>query len=302
MKSHVIELVNVTKSFGPVNAVDEVSFVVKKGEVVGFVGVNGAGKTTTISLILGLIAANRGAISLFGSSLLPHNAANSHRRIGFASGDMELPPQLTGEQYLTFLMAHYPGATSRLEELTKRFNPQLTKKIATLSRGNKQKIALIAAFLTEPELVVLDEPTSGLDPIMQEAFLSLIHEEHAKGTTIFMSSHYLGEVADVCSRIILMKDGRIAEDIEASVLLSESGKQIRIVSGYAGTRPPKGASGVVKSENEKGHVVLEFTWKSEPHELQHWLAGIKQLIDIEVTEYNLEGAFRELYEPKEGQS
>jgi ABC-2 type transport system ATP-binding protein len=302
MKSHIVELAGVTKSYGPMNAVDDVSFVVKKGEVVGFVGANGAGKTTTISLMLGFVGANKGTVSLFGSPITPQKAAKSHKRIGFASGDMELPPQLTGEQYLTFLMAQYPGATSRLEELSGRFSPQLHKKIATLSRGNKQKIALIAAFLPEPELVILDEPTSGLDPIMQEAFLSLIHEEQTKGTTVFMSSHYLGEVADVCSRIILMKEGKVAEDIDASTLLTESGKQIRIVSGYAGTMAPKGASSVTKSKNKKSQVVIEFTWKSEPHELQHWLAGVKQLVDIEVTEYNLEGAFRELYEPKEVQS
>jgi ABC-2 type transport system ATP-binding protein len=302
MKSSVIELTGVTKLFGTLSAVDNVSITVEKGEVVGFVGINGAGKTTAISLMLGFISPTKGNISLFGDPITPQGAAKSHQKIGFASGDMELPPQLTGKQFLSFLMAQYPKASSRLDDLSERFNPQLNKKISTLSRGNKQKIALIAAFLTEPELVVLDEPTSGLDPIMQEAFLGLVHEEQAKGTTIFMSSHYLGEVADVCSRIILMKDGRVAEDIQASKLLSESGKQIRIVSGYTGTLPPKGASSVTKSENTKGQIVLEFTWKSEPHELQHWLAGIKQLVDIEVTEYNLEGAFRELYEPEEAHS
>lgn len=302
MKSHIVELAGVTKSFGRVNAVDNVTLSIKNGEIVGFVGVNGAGKTTTISLMLGFISPNTGTISLFGTPMTPQNAAKSHKKIGFASGDMELPPQFTGEQYLKFLMAQYPSASTRLDELKERFNPQLNKKITTLSRGNKQKLALIAAFLPEPELVILDEPTSGLDPIMQEAFLTLIHEEQAKGTTIFMSSHYLGEVADVCTRIILMNEGRVVEDVNASTLLSQSGKQVRIVSGYAGTRPPKGASNVVKSEDEKGHVVIEFTWKSEPSALQHWLAGIKQLIDIEVTEYNLEGAFRDLYESKEVRS
>ena len=304
MKSAVIKVHQVSKAFGRVKAVDTISFTIEKGEIVGFVGVNGAGKTTTISLLLGFLRPSVGTVSLFGRPVSTENSGKSHRKVGFASGDMELPPQLTGEQYLSFMMAQYGGMDkARLGKLKERFSPQLTKKISTLSRGNKQKIALIAAFLPSPELVILDEPTSGLDPIMQEAFLDLIHDEQRRGATIFMSSHYLGEVADVCSRIILMKDGRIAEDIQAAKLLQESGKQIRIVTTYAATRPPKGATAVVKSENQAGATVLEFTWKSAVSELQHWLAGIKQLVDIEVTEYNLEGAFRELYEKKdEGKS
>lgn len=302
MKSSVIELIGVSKSFGRVQAVDDVSITVKSGEVVGFVGVNGAGKTTTISLLLGFIRPTKGSLSLFSTPVTPEGAARHHQRIGFASGDMELPPQMTGAQYLQFVMAQYPGTPSRLDELTSIFSPQLNKKIATLSRGNKQKIALIAAFLPSPDLLILDEPTSGLDPIMQDAFLSLIHKEKTRGTTVFMSSHYLGEVADVCTRIILMKDGRVVEDIDAASLLSKSGKRVRIISGYAGTRPPKGAQNVEKTLDEQDKTVLEFTWKSEPRDLQHWLAGIKQLVDIEVTEYNLEGVFKEFYEAEETRS
>lgn len=298
MKSPVIKLVGVTKSFGETIAVDDVSISIKKGEVVGFVGVNGAGKTTTINLILGFTSPSGGSVILFGDTVAPHSASESHKRIGFASGDMQLPALLTGQQYLDFVMAQHPHSATRLKELVSIFAPQLHQKITTLSRGNKQKIALIAAFIHAPDLVILDEPTSGLDPIMQEAFLRLIHVEKARGTTVFMSSHYLEEVADVCSRIILMKQGKVVEDIDASTLASQGGKHVKVVTGYAGTRAPKGATDVSLSQNDVGEYRVAFTWKSEPRELQHWLAGVKQLRDIEISENSIEDVFRHLYETK----
>jgi ABC-2 type transport system ATP-binding protein len=300
MKTATITFRNVTKQFGNLKAIESISFKVKKGEVVGFVGANGAGKTTTISALLGFIRPTSGEIEVYGRRVTPETMHRTHGKVGYAAGDMELPARLTGEQYLKFVAAQFNSDPERLRELCSKFSPQLNKKIDTLSRGNKQKIALIAAFLPRPELVVLDEPTSGLDPIMQEVFLELVREEQARGTTIFMSSHYLNEVADVCSRIILMREGKIVEDVDAEHLLAQSGKKVRIVTGYLSTRPPKGAVEVVEEKNEEDLLVLSFTWKLEPSDLQRWLAGVKQLRDIEVTEYNLEGVFKEMYLPKAG--
>ncbi len=293
----VIRIQEVTKQFGDVAAVSDASFEVMKGEVIGFVGANGAGKSTTINMLLGFIAPSHGTVRVFGETVTPHVAHRQHARMGFAAGDMELPGNLTSKQYLQFLTHQYGGDTAkRLAELTERFQPVLHKKIATLSRGNKQKIALIAAFLPSPELVILDEPTSGLDPIMQEKFLELIRGEAAAGTTIFMSSHYLGEVADVCSRVILMRDGRIVSDTPAAELLRASGKHVRVISGYGRTAAPKGAEAIAKSKTEDGGYVVEFDWRGEPAQLQQWLAAVKQLRDIEVTEFNLEAAFRGMYD------
>lgn len=299
MKTAVLELTHITKQFGSVKAIDDVSFRVEKGEVVGFVGANGAGKTTTISTILGFINPTSGEIKVHDTRVLPRTMHKTHTRIGYAAGDMELPARLTGRQYLSFVAAQFGAKESRLNELCKKFAPELNKKIDTLSRGNRQKIALIAAFLPNPDFIVLDEPTSGLDPIMQEVFLNLVREEQAKGTTVFMSSHYLNEVADVCSRIILMRQGKIVEDIQAERLLAESGKNVRIVTGYTNTRAPKGAEGIMEEKNGNGQLVLSFTWKLAPAELQRWLAGVKLLHDIEVTEYNLEAVFKEMYLPEE---
>ncbi len=295
----MVRLEHVAKQFGTTKAVSEVSFAIKKGEIVGFVGANGAGKTTTISMLLGFISPTEGEVRLFGQPVRPSSAHQLHTRIGYAAGDMKLPAKLTGEQFLDFVAHQSKGShEKRRKELIEKFKPQLDKKIGTLSRGNKQKVALIAAFMTSPELVVLDEPTSGLDPVMQEVFLQLVREARANGTTIFMSSHYLNEVADVCSRIILMRSGKVIRDLSAKEMLAGSGKAVRVVSGYKALRPPQGVSDV-EVTTEGTTTVLSFVSRLAPSELQVWLAGVKQLKDIEVTEYNLEGVFKSLYEDEE---
>lgn len=292
----VLRLTRVSKDFGTLRALNNVSFAVHGGEVVGFVGANGAGKTTTISTILGFISPSSGDVKLLDGVVHPYTAHRFHGRIGYAAGDMELPPRLTGAQYLAFVLNQAKGDHhKRLAELTKRFQPQLDKKIGTLSRGNKQKIALIAAFMTSPELIILDEPTSGLDPVMQEVFLDLVREVQAAGATVFMSSHYLSEVADVCSRVILMRGGRIIRDMSSEEMLAGSGKHVRIVTGHKAVKPPAKATDI-ETTHEGAQTVLSFVHHGTPPELQVWVAALKQLHDIEITEYNLEGVFKSLYE------
>lgn len=295
----VISVTRTTKRFGRFTAVKDATFNVVPGEIVGFVGANGAGKTTTISMLLGFISPSEGEVRLFGEEVKPWNAHRSHKGIGYAAGDMELPGQLTGQQYLSFLRHQGGGVTKETyESLIKRFSPQLDKKIRDLSRGNKQKVALVAAFLRDPDLVILDEPTSGLDPVMQEAFLSLVRDYRARGKTVFMSSHYLQEVADVCSRVILMREGVIIQDVPAGELLARSGKQVTIRTAYKATKPPKDAESTEITEKD-GITTVSFVYKADLGELQRWLAAVKQLRDVEVTEYNLEEAFKSLYEKEE---
>ena len=295
MAKPVIKLDSVTKKFGKFTAVDDVTLSVQQGEVVGFVGVNGAGKTTTISMLLGFTSPSRGTVSLFGEQIKPRNAHRSHQKIGYAAGDMQLPAKMTGRQYIHFVIAQSDGDyRKRLATLTKQFSPQLDKKMGTLSRGNKQKIALVAAFVTEPDLIILDEPTSGLDPIMQEAFLNLVVTEQKRGATVFMSSHYLQEVAEVCSRVLLMKNGRVVEDLSAEKLQSTSGKTVKIVSEKKIAPLQHDASDIDQVKHASNYQ-LTFVYKGNILDLQRWLGRQVGVIDFEITERTLEAEFRNLY-------
>lgn len=292
--SSIIAMNSVSKRFGNLAAVDTVNIQIKKGEVVGFVGVNGAGKSTAIGMLLGFISPSAGDISLFGKRLSIGNAHIAHSRIGYAAGDMELFERLTGKQYIEFVLAmHHVKDRQRFDELSELFQPQLTKKIANLSRGNKQKIALIAAFVSRPELVVLDEPTSGLDPLMQQAFLQLIRQERDNGTTIFMSSHILSEVADVCSRVVLIANGKIVRDGAATDYEKKGQKKVVVIASII--KPPKDAKEVTSTLLPNKKHQLEFVYHGDIVDLHRWLSSVKGLQDFTVVDHGLEDAVYDLY-------
>ncbi len=296
-RSTSIAFTNVTKKFHRFKAVESVTFDIFPGEIVGFVGVNGAGKTTTINMLLGFTSPSKGRVSVFGERMTPATAHMSHRRIGYAAGDMELPEHMTGKQYLAFVLAQSnKNHVKQLALLTEQFKPQLNKKIGQLSRGNKQKIALIAAFATEPELVVLDEPTSGLDPIMQDVFLELIRREHTKGTTVFMSSHYLQEVAEVCTRVLLMKNGRIVEDISERHLAKVGGKSVRVVSEGPLDAPSHNVRELKQEKVSHHAMVTTFVYSGAPQQLAEWAGSLRHITDIDISERTLEAEFRSLYQ------
>lgn len=292
----IIEVKNLSKRYGSTSAVSDASFSVGKGEVVGFVGLNGAGKSTTINMLLGFQRPSEGEVYLFDEKVTLPNAHRSHHRIGFATGDMSLFDGMTGVQYLRFVARSYGVSikTETFKSLVDRFNPELDKKINELSRGNRQKIALIGAFMVEPDLVILDEPSSGLDPLMQQHFLDLIREASERGMTVFMSSHYLNEVADVCSRILLIKNGALVKDIPAARLEASAGKLVRIVTKTEVT-PPKAAE-MIEHEKRSDGYVLQFIFKDKSLRLQEWIGTLPHLQDLTITDHSAEAAFEELYE------
>lgn len=290
----ILETNGLTKRYSSFAAISDVTFAIPEGEIAGFVGLNGAGKSTTINLMLGFLRPTSGEVKLFGEPVSPSNAHRSHRRIGFASGDMSLFTNFTGEQYFRFLSRTYKlRDETRLTELSTLFEPQLNKKIGQLSRGNKQKIALIGAFMANPDLVILDEPSSGLDPLMQQTFLQLVRSEGERGTTIFMSSHYLGEVTDVCSRILFMRQGRLVEDMPAAQLMRLQGKAVMVKSAHK-LAPPAEARDV-RHEASGTHHVLTFLYGGSPRQLQHWLASVPSVTDFSVSDHNPEALLHELY-------
>lgn len=293
-----LKLANVSKHFGSFEAVSDVTLAIKPGEVVGFVGPNGAGKTTTISMIMGFLGTSRGKVDVFGIQITPESAHKAHRDVGYVAGDMVLPSNLTADQYLRF-MAHTTGRDSgRYDQLVAQLSPVLGKPLKSLSRGNKQKIALIAALQHRPKLLVLDEPTSGLDPLMQDTFLATIRHEAKQGTTVLMSSHILSEVADVCNRIVFMKNGKFILDQPIASITAQLGKHVIINAKR--TEPiakylPDYAEVITKTSTQ---VRLSIPAK-ELKPFMRWLVN-KDFDDLTIEDRDLDDVFHELYMTKRG--
>lgn len=205
----VIAVEGLTRRFGARRGVTDVNFEVNSGEVFGFLGPNGAGKSTTIRLLLGLFRPTSGRIGVFG--LDPGSySVEIHRRVGYLPGELALYPCLTGRQHLNYA-ARVRGHADRAyrDELVERFGTDLDRPVRALSKGNRQKIGLVLAFMHRPDLLILDEPTSGLDPLLQDEFAHLLRETVADGRTVFLSSHELDEVQRVVDRLSIIKEGRI---------------------------------------------------------------------------------------------
>jgi ABC-2 type transport system ATP-binding protein len=200
-----------TKHYGRVVALDDLALVVNTGEVLGYLGPNGAGKTTTIRLLLGLIRPTGGRAEIFGLDAQRDKIA-VHARVGYVPGEAALWPSLTGAETL-HLLARVHGQTdvAYRDLLVKRFDFDPSRKVRAYSKGNRQKINLIAALASRADLLILDEPTAGLDPLMEQAFRESVLEAKDNGQTVFLSSHVLSEVEALCDRIAILREGRLAE-------------------------------------------------------------------------------------------
>lgn len=211
MSNAPIEVQSLTKQFGSATALDGLEMHVAAGEVHGFLGPNGAGKTTTLRILLGLTRADSGTARLLGGD--PWGAATElHHRLAYVPGDVALWPNLTGGEILD-LLSRARGGTDprRLAELVDRFELDLRTRARAYSKGNRQKVALVAALAAETELLILDEPTSGLDPLMEAHFRACIASERQRGRTVLLSSHTLAEVEALCDRVSIIRAGRTVE-------------------------------------------------------------------------------------------
>ncbi|MET8693983.1 ABC transporter ATP-binding protein [Streptomyces bauhiniae] len=199
------------KSFGRTHALDGLDLAVETGEVHGFLGPNGAGKSTTIRVLLGLLRADSGAAQLLGRDPWT-DAVEIHRRVAYVPGDVTLWRGLSGGEVIDLYGRLRGGLDAgRRGELTACFELDPTKKGHTYSKGNRQKVALVAAFASDVDLLILDEPTSGLDPLMEEVFQSCVREERDRGRTVLLSSHILSEVESLCDRVSIVRKGRTVE-------------------------------------------------------------------------------------------
>jgi ABC-2 type transport system ATP-binding protein len=208
---NAISVCGLVKTFGKTRALDGLDLSVRSGEVHGFLGPNGAGKSTTLRVLLGLIRKDSGEVSLLGGDPW-RDAVMLHRRLAYVPGDVTLWPGLTGGEVIDLLGRMRGGLDpGRRADLLERFELDPKKKARAYSKGNRQKVALVAALASDAELLLLDEPTSGLDPLMEAVFRGCVEEEKSSGRTVLLSSHILSEVEALCDRVTIIRDGRAVE-------------------------------------------------------------------------------------------
>ncbi len=279
-------------------ALTGLDLTVDQGEVFGFLGPNGAGKTTTIRLILDLIRPSAGRLRVLGAD--PCAAAPVRARIGYLAGDFVVDGRQTARELLTYLGDLRGGVPSaRIAALAERLDLDLSRRIGALSKGNRQKVGLVQAFMHHPDLLVLDEPTSGLDPFLQHRFVDLVREANADGQTVFMSSHVMSEVQQTCHRVGIIRDGALVTVADIDELRARAQRKIAIT--FAGAVDPTEFSGlpelrdVTLSATAGGGSLLRATLSGSPNGLLRAAAG-HDVTDLLAEEPELEELFFTFYD------
>ena len=279
-----IECRAVTKSYGRDRGVFDLDLEVRRGEVFGFIGPNGAGKTTTIRLLMDLVRADRGTVGVLGLDAHRDSLAVK-RRVGYLPGELAQFPGVRAA-YVVGLLAGLRGGVKqeRITALAKRFDIDLRRKYDELSHGNKQKVALIQAFMHEPELLILDEPTLGLDPLMQREFRTLVRESAIRGATVFLSSHVLSEVEQICDRVALISRGRLVQ--VGSLTELRAVRAHRVEARFEGELLPdkvNSVPGVTAAAIDDHHLTCTVEGPMAPllHRLEE--AGVVELDSHEMT-------------------
>ncbi len=287
----VIETVGLTKRYGARRGIDDVTFSVSEGEVFGFLGPNGAGKTTTIRLLLGAIAPTAGRATIFGIDCWTDTPA-AHAKLAFLGSDPGFLGELTGREQLEYVAGLRGLARDAWRPLAERFELDPSVRIRRLSRGNRQKIGVVAAFMGREPLVILDEPTSGLDPLMQREFLELVAEAKADGRTVFLSSHYLPEVERSCDRVGIVREGRLVEVSSVYGLLDLHLRSVRVVLEAA---PPSDAFALPNVETVSAdHGDIHLLVRGDLNPLLSRLAELR-VRDLTIEAPDIEDVFMRFY-------
>jgi ABC-2 type transport system ATP-binding protein len=281
-----------TKRYGETLALDRLELTVVAGEVYGYLGPNGAGKTTTIRLLLGLHRPSAGSAKLFGVDAW-REPVSAHRRLAYVAGEPLLWPGLTGAETFELLERVHGGTDVAYRDLLiERFQLDTNKKIRALSKGNRQKVQLVAALATRAELLLLDEPTAGLDPLMEAAFRETIVEARERGQTVFLSSHILSEVEALCDRVGILKQGRLVDEGTLAQLRHLSSQTVEAT--FAGAAPALPTLPGVSCERA-GPATLRFEVSGPVGPLIDALAG-HELLTLTSREPSLEEIFLHHYE------
>ncbi|HAS72927.1 MAG TPA: ABC transporter ATP-binding protein [Clostridiales bacterium UBA8960] len=288
----MIEVSKLTLTYPSGKGVFDLNFKISEGKVTGYLGPNGAGKTTTIRAIMGFMAPNSGLCKVNGLDCVKQ-APEIQRILGYVPGEIAFLDGMKGQEFLKFL-SQMRGTNNKkyVDELFERFDVDPTGKIKKLSKGNKQKLAIIAAFMHDPKVLVLDEPTSGLDPLMQKRFVELIKDEKKKGKTILMSSHIFEEVEKTCDDVIIIRDGRIVHASDVASLSKAS-----VVRYHVGVSDVDVARGVLSTDyavTSAGDALEVMVPKEKVDAFVKALAGM-EVLQLESKAQTLEDLFMQYY-------
>ncbi len=288
----IIEVNNLTKYYGKARGIVDVSFNVDEGEIFGFIGPNGAGKSTTIRLFCSLIYPSSGEAKIFGKDAIKYGP-EIRQDIGYLPSEVFYYDRMKVIDLLKYSASFYKkDCTKRMYELSEIMELDLHRRIDDLSYGNKKKVGIVQGLLHEPKLLLLDEPTSGLDPLMQKNFYKLIREENERGVTVFLSSHILGVVQKMCSRVAIIKEGSIVDLQDVRTLERDNYKKIHIVADEIDEKQFD-LPGVIKLEKENG--ATSFFYKGDINQITRAISA-QDVSDVTIEEPTLEEVFMHYYE------
>lgn len=283
-----------SKRYGAINALDAISLHVPAGEIYGFLGPNGAGKTTAIRSLLGFVRPTSGNCEIFGHDCW-QDGVRARRELGFLVSTGTLYPDMTGDHYLDYVTQLEQRPAVLRPTLLERFeldSGALRRKVGGYSKGMKQKLALTACMQSDPKLLILDEPTDGLDPLMQRAFEDILSVVHARGTTVFMSSHDLGEVERVCQRVAIIRGGKIVAEAAVDELTARRQRLIEVI--FAGPAPDWPETPTVKLLERDGNRLV-ISARDDTRLILNELSVRDDVRDILVSRPSLEQIFHEYY-------
>jgi len=288
----IIEVTNLTKYYGKARGIIDVTFNVDEGEIFGFIGPNGAGKSTTIRLLLSLIHPTSGSAKVFGQDVVAYGP-QIRRDIGYLPSEVYYYEGMKVSDLLKYSASFYEcDCMPRMHELSEIMELEMHRRISDLSYGNKKKVGIVQGLLHSPKLLFLDEPTAGLDPLMQRKFFDLIRQENTRGVTVFFSSHILGEVQRLCSRVGIIREGKIAEISDIKTLQQNNYKKVR-VEAMGLTPTDFQLPGVTNLQVEDSTV--HFFFKGDINSVVQKISGL-QVSDVSIEEPTLEEIFMHYYE------
>src|SRR5512137_1888808 len=287
----IIEVKNLTKFYGKSRGIVDVSFNVEEGEIFGFIGPNGAGKSTTIRLLLSLIHPTSGTGKVFGKDVTMHGP-EIRREIGYLPSEVYYYEGMKVIDLLKYSASFYNcDCTKRMHDLSELMELEMNRRISDLSYGNKKKVGIVQGLLHSPKLLFLDEPTAGLDPLMQRKFFDLIRQENARGVTVFFSSHILGEVQRLCTRVGIIREGKIVEISNIRTLQQNNYKKVHIEARGLSS-DDFNLPGVTNLQTEDGMV--HFFFKGDINSVLQKISSV-QVDDLTIEEPTLEEIFMHYY-------